>query len=168
MSKIIILFTLPLILFISCNETKNTEIAELTLVVEQLKSDKNNEFLMTLKPSEKDCRLIFQKGQSANKVVLYSEMEWVDAENIPENSMKPITTDAEFKILSATKKELIAGISNGLPVEYVHLGNHLKDGITIYAMKYLNEDGTEQKLRAAFFKVSEKWIIIPRTFKAFE
>ena len=35
-------------------------------------------------------------------------------------------------------------------------------------MQYLNEDGTEQKMRSVFFKVSKKWMIVPRAYKAFE
>ncbi len=168
MSKKLILFSCILALFISCNKKTNIEKAELTSIILQLKNDKNNTFLKTLKPSENDCKLIFQDGESVNKAILYSEMKWIDADKIPENSMKPVTEDAKLKVLSVTKNELKAGKTNGFPIEYLNLADHLKDGITIYAMQYLNEDGTEQKHRAAFFKLSEKWIIIPRTFKAFE
>ncbi len=168
MNRKIILLGLIIISFISCKENENTELTELITLVNQLKTDKNNEFLSTLKPSEKDLRLIFKDGESADKVVYYSKMKWSDISKISQNSMKPLTDNAELKILSVSKSELKTGITNGLPKEYLNITDHLQDGIKLYAMQYLNEDGTEQKMRSVFFKVSDNWMIIPLAYKAFE
>lgn len=168
MSRKIILFTFIFISFLSCKEHENTHVAELIAGVNQLKMDKNNEFLSTLKPSGKELRLIFKAGESVDQVIAYSNMKWADTSNIPPNSMKPLTEDADLNILSVSTSELNAGVTNGLPEEYLTLSGHLKDGVTLYAMQYVNEDGTEQKMRSAFIKVSGKWVIIPRAYKAFE
>lgn len=167
MSRKIFLFGLILISFISCKEG-NTEISELTNLVNKLKTDKNNEILSTLKPSEKDLRLIFKDGESVDKVIAYSNIRWADISKISPDSMKPITENAELKILTVSKSELQSGIVNGLPKEYLNLVTHLQDGIVLYAMQYLNEDGTEHKMRSVFFKVSNNWIIVPLAYKSFE
>jgi hypothetical protein len=168
MSSKIYLFVLILISFISCKENEKVEFTELTSVINQLKIDKNHEFLSTLKPSEKELRLIFKDGESVNKAINYSKMRWNDVSKVSPNSMKPLTENAKLKILSVSKSELNAGKTNGFPKEYLNLSGHLKDGTTLYAMQYLNEDGTEQKLRAAFFKVSNNWIIVPLAYQAFD
>ena len=168
MSRKIILFVLILISFISCKENGNVELTELIAVVNQLKTDKHNEFLSTLKPSERDLRLIFKGGESVDKVIAYSKMKWADISKIPQNSMKPKTENAELKILIVSKSELKTGITNGLPKEYLNISDHLQDGTKLYAMQYLNEDGTEQKMRSVFFKVSNNWMIVPLAYKAFE
>ena len=168
MNRKIILFGLILISFVSCKENKNAELTELTTVINQLKADKNNEFLSTLKPTEKSLRLIFKGGESVDKVIAYSRMKWADISKIPQNSMKPLTENAELKILTVSKSELKSGITNGLPHEYLNITDHLQDGTKLYAMQYLNEDGSEQKMRSVFFKVSENWMIIPLAYKAFE
>lgn len=168
MNRKIIMLAFILISFISCKENKNVEITELITLVNQLKTDKNNEFLSTLKPSEKDLRLIFKDGESVNTVIAYSNMKWADISKIPQNSMKPLTENAELKILTVSKSELKTGITNGLPKEYLNITDHLQDGTKLYAMQYLNEDGTEQKMRSVFFKVSNNWMIVPLAYKAFE
>jgi len=127
MSKKFILGTLILTLFASCSEKTNNEKTELTSIVNQLKIDKNNEFLKTLKPSEVDFKLIFQDGKSVNKAISYSEMKWSDISKIPENSMKPLTEDAKLKILSVTKNDLLSGKTNGFPKEYLTLTDHIKN-----------------------------------------
>lgn len=167
MNRKIILLGLSLILFISCKES-NTELTEFTTLVNKLKTDKNKEFLSTLKPSEKDLRLIFKDGESAEKVIAYSNIRWADISKISQNSMKPLTENAELKILAVSKRELETGITNGLPKEYLNIVDHLQDGTVLYAMQYLNEDGTEQKMRSVFFKVSNNWMIVPLAYKAFE
>ena len=154
--------------FISCKENEHAELTELINVVNQLKTDKNNEFLSTLKPSEKDLRLIFKDGESVDKVIAYSKMKWADISKIPQNSMKPLTENAELKILAVSKSELETGITNGLPKAYLNISDHLQDGTKLYAMQYLNEDGTEQKMRSVFFKASNNWMIVPLAYKAFD
>lgn len=168
MNRKIILFGLILISFISCKENENIELKELIAVVNQLKDDKNNEFLSTLKPAEINLRLIFKDGESVDKVIAYSKMRWSDISKIPQNSMKPLTENAELKILTVSKSELETGITNGLPKEYLNITDHLKDGTKLYAMQYLNEDGSEQKMRSVFFKASDSWMIVPLADKAFE
>ncbi|WP_299277963.1 hypothetical protein [uncultured Psychroserpens sp.] len=168
MNRKIILLGLILISFISCKENENAELTELITVVNQLKTDDNNEFLSTLKPSEKGLRLIFKDGESVNKVIAYSKMRWADISKIPQNSMKPLTENAELKILTVSKSELKSGITNGFPKEYLTIANHLQDGTKLYAMQYLNEDGSEQKMRSVFFKTSDNWMIVPLAYKAFE
>ena len=168
MNRKIVLLGLILISFISCKEDKNVEITELTTLVNQLKVDKNNEVLTTLKPSEKDLKLIFKDGESVDKVITYSKLKWADISKISPNSMKPLTENAELKILTVSKSELKTGITNGLPKEYLNISDHFQDGIMLYAMQYLNEDGTEQKMRSVFFKVSNHWVIVPRAYMAFE
>jgi len=164
------IFFLGLILIssISCNENKNVELTEMATLVNQLKTDKNNELLSTLEPTDKDLRLIFNEGESADKVITYSKIKWADISKIPENSMKPLTENAELKILTVSKTELKSGITNGFPKEYLNITDHLQDGINLYAMQYLNEDGSEQKMRSVFFKVSNNWMIVPLVYKAFE
>jgi hypothetical protein len=154
-------------MLISCNKKETVEKAELVGVVNHLKVDQNNQFLATLKPTEADLQLLFKEGESVNKITAYSNMKWADVSKIPQNSMKPITDDAELNILSVSQKELEVGITNGFPEEYTTIVHHLKDGVTLYAMQYLNSDGTEQKMRSAFFKVNDKWIIVPLPFRAF-
>lgn len=168
MSRKIISFVLILISFISCRENENVELAELIKVVNQLQTDKNNQFLSTLQPSEMDLRLIFRDGESVDKVIAYSNMKWANIGKIPENSMKPNTENAELKILTVSKNELENGITNGLPTEYLNISEHLQDGTKLYAMQYLNNDGTEQKMRSVFFKASNNWMIVPLAYKAFE
>jgi hypothetical protein len=111
---------------------------------------------------------IFKEGEAVDKAISYSKMKWTDISKIPQNSMKPLTENAKLKILSVSKRELKSGKTNGLPKDYLTIADYLKDGTSLYAMLYLNEDGTEQKMRSAFFKASEKWIIIPLAYKAFE
>ena len=152
----------------TCKENEKVELTEFAKIIEQLRADEKNDFLLTLRPTENDCKFIFLEGESVRKAIAYSEKKWADVSKIPVGSMKPRTENAESKILSVTKDELQRGETKGLPEDYLKIAEHLKDGITLYSILYLNEDGTEQKQRAAFFKVSEKWIIIPRTFKAFE
>lgn len=168
MSRKLYIFVLILIFFISCKENKKVELTELTTVINQLKIDKNHEFLSTLKPTEKDLRLIFKDGESVNKAIAYSKTRWNDLSKISQNSMKPLTENAKLKILAVSESELNAGMTNGFPKEYLNISAHLKEGTKLYAMQYLNEDGTEQKLRAAFFKGSDNWIIVPLAFKAFD
>lgn len=168
MNRKIILLGLILISIVSCKAHKNVELTELITLVNQLKTDKNNELLSTLKPSEKDLRLIFKHGESVDKAIAYSKMKWADLSKIPQNSMKPLTENAELKILTVSKSELKTGITNQFPKEYLNITEHILDGIKLYAMQYLNEDGTEQKMRSVFFKVSNHWIIVPLAYKAFE
>ncbi len=165
--SIISLIVLCCVLF-SCNASNDNEIKELIDIVNQLKTDQKNQFLSTLKPSEEDLGQVFQEGEAAEKVISFSNFKWADISLIPEDGMKPITDDAELKIMSATKSELKEGITNGIPREYMDIADRLKDGTKVYVMAYLNEDGSEQKMRSAFFKVSGRWILIPRVYKAFE
>ena len=141
---------------------------ELTGIVNQLKTDENHKLLSTFKPSEKELRLIFEDGESVDKAIAYSQRRWSDMSKVSKNSMKPLTEDAELTILSVSKTELLLGKTNGLPEAYLNIPDHLIDGTTLYAMQYLNEDGSEQKMRSAFFKAADRWVIVPLAYEAFE
>ena len=82
--------------------------------------------------------------------------------------MKPVSEDATAQMLSCSKADLLNGISNGLPEEYFAMAPLLNDDVSVYGLRYLNATGEEEKLRTAFFRVGEKWVFIPRPFKAFE
>ena len=157
-----------ILLFMSCDGQKNNDISEFEVIVNKLRQDENHIFLKTLKPSPDDCKLIFLEGKSVAKAIVFSESKWVNIDNVSSKSMKPLTEDADLKILSVTKHDLENGATKGFPKDYLILKDHLKDGITMYALQYLNPDDSEQKHRAAFFKVQDHWIIIPQTFQAFE
>ena len=167
MTKFLLQVTLLGIISIAC-QPNQTEIAELKDIIQQLKTDRNNEFLATLKPTHEDLRLLFRKGASVNMVIAYADQRWADVSKIPKNSMKPLTENATLQILTVSKTELENGITNGLPTEYLLLVDHLQDDVILFAMQYLNEDGSEQKMRSAFFKASGNWLIIPLAYKAFE
>ena len=162
------LLLLILIALFSCKAHEENAITELTAIAVELMDDTAHKYLKTLKPTEEDYALIFNEGESTNIITKYSENKWSGIDNVPDDGMKPLTDDAELKILSATKAELLSGNTNGLPTGYTKLATHLKEGSTIYGIQYLNTDGTEQKLRTAFFKVNDRWIIIPQAFKAFK
>ena len=144
----------------------NTE--GLSLVVEKLKIDSNHEFLTTLRPTKSDLQALFITNESVEIALKYSDSKWESIHNIPANSMKPINKGDNHAIIRASKKELSNGVSNGLEAGYSILSKYLKDDITVYGLQYLNNDGTPNKSRAAFFYVNNKWIIIPRLFKAFQ
>ena len=156
------------LIVMTCLGQQNNDFTEFETIVNQLKQDENHVFLRTLKPSMEDCKLIFLEGESVEKAIIFSDSKWVNIDKVSSNSMKPLTDDAKINILSVTKNELQSAENKGFPEEYTILKDHIKDGIMMYALQYLNPDGTEQKHRAAFFKVLDHWIIIPQTFKAFE
>ena len=123
--------------------------------------------MSSLKPKGEDLKELFNKGEAADRIITYSNSRWADISKVPEDSMKPLTDDASLNIVSVTKEELEAGKSNGLPEEYIQIAKHLQDDVTLYAIKYVNPDGTEQKMRSVFFKVNDNWMLIPLAYKAF-
>ncbi|PQB03689.1 hypothetical protein [Aureitalea marina] len=168
MNRITLTLGLITCLFISCQEDKQDEMAELVGLVDQLKADQNHEILLTLKPSANDIRQIFEGEIAVARVMAYCNLKWGEPDKIPPNIVKPVTEDAELKILVVSKNDLQQGVTNGFPREYLVLANQLKKDIKLYAIQYLNEDGTEQKMRSALFKPSDKWVMIPLTYMAFE
>ncbi|WP_242158353.1 hypothetical protein [Aestuariivivens sediminis] len=137
-------------------------------VISKLREDVNHQFLKTLKPSPSDCNVIFLNDTYAQRGCDYANEKWSGIESVPDDSMKPKHKTDKVKVLAATKQELAASKTNGLPKAYNILAKYIKDDVVVYGFMYLNDDGSEQKTRAAFFYVNDKWIIIPRTFKAFE
>ena len=168
MNRLTFALGLIICLFISCQENKQDEITELVMMVDQFKADQNHEFLFTLKPSANDIRQIFKGEVPIARVIAYCNLKWDDPSKIPANTLKPLSEDAELKILVVSKNELQQGVTYGFPREYLILANHLQEGTKLYAIQYLNADGTEQKMRSALFKPSDKWVMIPLTYKAFD
>ena len=158
---------LLLVMVLSCQNNSIDEVEELRGVANQLKLDTNKVFLSSLQPKEEDLKELFNEGEAADSIIAYSNSRWADISKVPEDSMKPLTDDASLNIISVSKEELEAGKSNGLPEEYIQIAKYLKDEVTLYAIQYLNTDGTEQKMRSAFFKVNDNWMIIPLAYKAF-
>ena len=168
MNRITLILGLITCLFISCQENKQDEIAELVSLVDQLKADQNHEILLTLKPFANDIRQIFEGEIAVARVTAYCNLKWGEPDKIPRNTLKPLTEDAELKILVVSKSELQQGTTNGFPREYMVLANHLQEETKLYAIQYLNQDGTEQKMRSALFKPADKWVMIPLTYMAFD
>ncbi|WP_345276113.1 hypothetical protein [Litoribaculum gwangyangense] len=149
---------------ISQNQATN----ELFEVISKLRQDTNHNFLKTLQPLQSDFSTIFSNEETAQSVFEFSNGKWVDIDKVSDKSMKPLNSSDQAIIVSANKKELIQGITNGLPEEYKILSNHIKEDVEVYGFQYLNSDGSVQKTRAAFFKVNHRWILIPQTFMAFQ
>ena len=165
--KVVPVVVTTLLILISCSETTNSS-EELKTIVEQLKQDSDHQFLKTLRPSESDIKSIFATEEAQELVLAFSNSRWDIIDQVDQNSMKPTSDDATLVILYATKDELINATTNNISEDYMKLAAHLNDAVTLYGIQYLNADGTEQKKREAFFKVNEKWVLIPRAFAAFE
>ncbi|MCF7560102.1 hypothetical protein L3X39_05580 [Sabulilitoribacter multivorans] len=163
-----------LIICILCSFTcsnifaQNNEIDELQDVITKLRVDTNHTFLKTLKPLQSDYSIIFLNEDYAQKAFDYSHEKWNGIDKVPDSSMKPTSDTDKANVLSATKSELSKGITNGLPEDYAILANYLNDGVTVYGLQYVNDADSNHKTRAAFFKVGDRWVIIPQVFLAFK
>ncbi|MEJ2112555.1 MAG: MBL fold metallo-hydrolase [Flavobacteriaceae bacterium] len=137
-------------------------------VAEKLRLDSNHTFLKTLQPTYEDCKAIFKTEEAAKKAFEYSQNKWKGINEVSDDSMKPLTNNATLKIIKVRAVYLQYNITMDLPGEYTVLGQHLNDHFVVYGLQYLNDDGTIQKTRSAFFKLPDKWVLIPLAYKAFE
>ena len=140
---------------------------DMGLVAEQLRLDTNHTFLKTLQPTYEDCKAIFKTEDAAKKAFEYSQSKWNSIDKVSDDSMKPLTENATLKIIKVRAVYLQYNMTMDLPEEYAVLGQHLNDHLVVYGLQYLN-DGTIQKTRTAFFKLPDKWVLIPLAYKAFE
>ena len=118
-------------------------------------------------PSREECVEIFKGEESARKAFEYVQEKLKGIDEVPEDSMKPLSENGSHLMLAATKQELLNGIPNGLPKEYRTIARFLNDKVVVYGLNYYDERGGLEKNRAAFFRLSKRWVFIPRPFMAF-
>lgn len=154
-----------LLLCHSCSEADQSDVAELTKIIDQLKSDQNHTYLRTFIPTFEDLKVVFEE-EAAQQIFEFSEGRFADLDQLPDDAMKPVSEEVTLEIQSATKEDLLGGIANDLEEGYLGMAKYLKDGERVYGFHYLNTAGEVEKSRAAFFKAGEKWVFIPRPFMA--
>ena len=139
-------------------------------VIENLIRDKDHAFLKTLEPYPWDIMEISGSPEIYEAIIKYSDNRWEMLDKVPDNTLKPESPGDSFKIIKASIEDLKNGRANGLPDEYREMIEQYPHGFsyTIYGVQFLNEDGSIQKTRTAFIYVNDRWIIIPRMFKAFD
>lgn len=166
------LFAIALILSIGAcqSEADQTAVnqAEVKSIAESLLEDQGNTNLKKLQPGEAEIKSVFNDA-SVEAMVKYSRRNWkmVDR-SMPPNAMKPSSEDGSIVVHSISKSDLSAGDWGNFPVEYSSLGEHLREGSALYAIEYLNADGSSDKFRSAFFKAEDQWYFIPLPYLAFE
>ncbi len=151
----------------ACSQQPQSVEDQLLSVFKKIKKDRNHDFFKTLEPDEADCQFIF-KEEYVQGALNHSRAAWAQLEQLPEDGMKPETDNAKAKVIAVSKRELQSGVTKGLPKGYTKLSDFINDGVSVYGMQYLNEDGSIQKTRSAFFKAGEKWVFIPFAYQAFE
>ncbi|TYA78664.1 hypothetical protein [Seonamhaeicola marinus] len=151
---------------VSC-KTSLTPEEELITIVKHLQNDDTHEYMMTLKPAKEDFEHIFINAEIADKVSEYSKKRWAAVQSLPKGIMKPNKDSDKIVIVSSNKTQLEKWNGKGLPEDYVAIAEFIKADINVYGMQYVSEDGTVGKQRAGFFKIGERWILIPQTYKAF-
>lgn len=161
------LFLFSLCVVVSCTTAPDLK-EELRALALQLQDDADHTLLSTLHPIESDYEVIFRQGLSREQGQAYSEEQWAEIYTLPANIMTPLTEDATLQILAVFSTALRTGRSNEFPEEYYRVAIHLKDEITLYAIQYLNPDGTEQLFRGAFFHIDDRWIYIPQPYMAYK
>ena len=160
--------TIVLMCFIGLHlHGQNSTVEQWYQVISKLRNDVNHNFLKTLRPVTADFELLFLNKDYADKAMTYANTKWDGIDKVPDHSMKPPHDTDKVRLLKATKQDLLASITHGLPEDYSTLGKYLKDDVVVYGLQYVDDNGEEQKTRAAFFYVNDRWIIIPQTFKAF-
>lgn len=159
------IFALVLSLNACVNSEKTESAADLSIemaaIADQLKSDENNSYLKTLKPTAEDLKAIFKENGTYKQMLDYSNSNWKKVDNIPPNAMKPSEEGAKLIIHTLSDEDLKAAKNGGFPIEYLGFAKNVNDGIVFYGMQYLKSDGSEDIFRSAFFKVNDRWVFIP-------
>jgi hypothetical protein len=186
------LFTLTILLFLSCQkapssspeeqnrQTEQTEaaeaeeqsrpasVSELEEIIANLRDDENHKVLKSLWPKREECRELLTSDEATELLYNYVQEKFKEIETLPEKTMKPVSENAGVNIISATKQELRKGKTNGLPAPYKRMAMFMKNDASLYGLQYINEQGEVEKARSAFFWVSNRWVFIPMPFQAFQ
>ena len=137
-------------------------------VMEKIDTDKNHQYLSTLQPTLEDCKQIFLDEEEAGMAYVYAKDKFSKMDRLPDDAMKAPNPESRRVLLPITKEELVkGGIFVGFSKEYPEFARKLRPGMRLFSVRYEDKEGKEEKTRASFFRIKDKWVFIPRPFMAF-
>ena len=112
-----------------------------------------------------DLQGIFRSAQDVGDVWMYAADMYA---SMPPDAIKPGASRTEVIVVSVMAADLKNGVSHDLPGGYNKLVGHIKDNVRIYGIKYVEPGKDIGFSLNAFFKVNGHWVLIPKTWRAFE
>lgn len=158
-------FTSILFALISLSAISQTSNADLMAIIQKLQADEGNTYLRTLAPTEEECLEIMMTPESGAQLYEYSSGKYATIDQVPEDAMKALTAGGRTAIIKASKEQLLEGDAGAFPEEYTGMAAYLAEGQAIYGMQFVNTDREIEKTRSAFFKTSDRWVLIPLAYR---
>ncbi len=133
-------------------------------LAEKLRTDRDNEFLQTLRPSRADALAICSSEDAANQLYKYTEEMYT---SIPEDAITSGEEQTVIMVFSCTTDQMKKKEENQLPDGYTHVAENWKNGLTFYQFKYV-APGEELGLSYdALVYINNHWVLLPKSFRAF-
>jgi len=127
----------------------------------------NKKLTMELRPTKDDYRAVFKESQTADRSEVFNDKLWSSGNAV----VAPKEGQTELILASATTEDFrnYAGEYSAFPVTMISLAdNHLKDGVTFYAFKFVKPGETSGMAFEGLTHINGKWRLFPKPWRFLE
>lgn len=141
---------------------------EIEALLARLAEDEDHAYLATLAPTAADCAVLFKRPADAERACAFADAMYARLDVLSDDVMKPATEDGAARVVFASPALIEAGTAHPVFAPYGSVTTLLRPEVTLYAIVFVDADGTPRKARSVLVEGDDRWVFVPQLQRAFE